>query len=85
VEGRIILNHIRVGALLKGINEDIGKVVSHLLHNEDLHNFYFSQNIIRLIKSKRIRWVGHVACVRDEKYIQNFGQKSRRKETSWKM
>jgi hypothetical protein len=30
------------------------------LHNEELHNFYFSPNIIRTIKSRRIRWTGHV-------------------------
>jgi hypothetical protein len=31
------------------------------LHNEKLHNLYPSQNIIRMIKSRRIRWAGHVA------------------------
>jgi hypothetical protein len=31
------------------------------LHNEELHNLYSSPNIIRLIKSRRIRWAGHVA------------------------
>jgi hypothetical protein len=31
------------------------------LHNEELHNLYSSPNIIRMIKSKRMRWVGHVA------------------------
>jgi hypothetical protein len=31
------------------------------LHNEELHNLYFSPSIIRIIKSKRIRWAGHVA------------------------
>jgi hypothetical protein len=31
------------------------------LHNEELHNLYASLNIIRIIKSKRIRWPGHVA------------------------
>jgi len=33
------------------------------LHNEELHNLYTSQNIIRVIKSRRMRWVGHVACM----------------------
>jgi hypothetical protein len=32
------------------------------LHNEELHNLYASLNIIRVIKSRRIRWAGHVAC-----------------------
>jgi hypothetical protein len=31
------------------------------LHNEDLHNLYSSPSIIRMIKSRRIRWAGHVA------------------------
>jgi hypothetical protein len=31
------------------------------LHNEELHYLYSSQSIIRMIKSRRMRWVGHVA------------------------
>jgi hypothetical protein len=31
------------------------------LHNEELHNLYSSPGIIRIIKSRRMRWVGHVA------------------------
>jgi hypothetical protein len=31
------------------------------LHSEELHNLYSSSNIIRQIKSRRMRWVGHVA------------------------
>jgi hypothetical protein len=31
------------------------------LHNEELHNFYFSPNIMRMIKSRSMRWAGHVA------------------------
>jgi hypothetical protein len=31
------------------------------LHNEELHDLYFSPGIIRMIKSKRIRWAGHAA------------------------
>jgi hypothetical protein len=33
------------------------------LHNEELHDFYSSPNIIRVIKSRSMRWVGHVACM----------------------
>jgi len=32
------------------------------LHNEELHNLHTSQNIIRVIKSRMMRQVGHVAC-----------------------
>jgi hypothetical protein len=31
------------------------------LHNDELHNLYSSQNIVRVIKSRRLRWAGHVA------------------------
>jgi hypothetical protein len=32
-----------------------------ILHNEELHNLYTSTNIIRIMKSKRMRGAGHVA------------------------
>jgi hypothetical protein len=31
------------------------------LHNEELHKLYSSPNIIRMIKSRRMIWAGHVA------------------------
>jgi hypothetical protein len=31
------------------------------LHNEEPHNLYTSPSIIRMIKSRRMRWAGHVA------------------------
>jgi hypothetical protein len=33
------------------------------LHNEELHNLYSSMNIFRVAKSRRMRWVEHVAHV----------------------
>jgi hypothetical protein len=30
-------------------------------HNEELHDLYSSPNIVRMIKSRRMRWTGHVA------------------------
>jgi hypothetical protein len=30
------------------------------LHNEEFHNWYSSPNIIRMIKSRKMRWAGHV-------------------------
>jgi len=41
------------------------------MHNAELYNVYSSLNIIRVIKSKRIRWARHVSCARDiKKYMQ---------------
>jgi hypothetical protein len=34
------------------------------LHNEELNDLY-SPNIVRVIKSRRMRWAGHVACMGD--------------------
>jgi hypothetical protein len=31
------------------------------LHNDELHSLYSSPNIVRVIKSRRMRWAGHVA------------------------
>jgi hypothetical protein len=36
---------------------------SRRLHNEEINNLYTSPNIIRVIKSRRMRWAGHVACI----------------------
>jgi len=33
------------------------------LHNEELNNLYSSPNIVRVIKSRRMRWAGHVARI----------------------
>jgi hypothetical protein len=55
------------------------------LHNEELQNLCSSPSIIRMIKSRRMKWVGHVARfgVEDE-CIWEIGGKARRKETTRK-
>jgi hypothetical protein len=39
------------------------------LHSEELHNLYSSPNIIRQIKSRRMRWAGHVARMGEERNV----------------
>jgi len=39
------------------------------LHSEELNNLYCSPNIVRVIKSRRMRWVRHVACIGDRRGI----------------
>ena len=41
------------------------------LHKEELHALYSSPHIIRVIKSRRMRWTGNVARM-EERYIQGF-------------
>ena len=33
------------------------------LHNEELRDLYSLPNIVRVVKSRRMRWAGHVACM----------------------
>jgi hypothetical protein len=40
------------------------------LHSEDFHNLYSSENIIRMVKLRRMQWTGHVACMGDEKCVE---------------
>ena len=37
------------------------------LHNEELNDLYSSPNIVRVIKSRRMRWTGHVARMGEER------------------
>jgi hypothetical protein len=39
------------------------------LHNEELHNLYSSPDIIGQIKSRQMKWVGHVACMGEERKV----------------
>jgi hypothetical protein len=39
------------------------------LHNDELHSLYSSLNTGRVIKSRRMRWMGHVACMEEEKGV----------------
>jgi hypothetical protein len=55
-----------------------------MLHNEELHKLYSSPNIIRMIKSRRMRWARHVEGMGDEECIYDIGGRARRKETTRK-
>jgi hypothetical protein len=54
------------------------------LHNGELHNLSSSPDIIRQIKSRRMRWAGHVARMGGERSVKGFGGKARRKEITRK-
>jgi len=43
------------------------------LHNEELNDLYCTPNIVRVIKSRIMRWAGHVARVGEERRVQGFG------------
>jgi hypothetical protein len=55
-----------------------------MLHNKEVHNLYSSPHIIRQVKSRQIRWAGHVARMGEErKSVQGFGGKARRLRDHW--
>jgi hypothetical protein len=60
------------GHLLEFISLNIYFIGWRKLRNEELHNFYSSSNIIRIMKLSRVRWAGHVT--RKERSIQSFGR-----------
>ena len=39
------------------------------MHNEELNDLYSSPNIVRVIKSRRMRWAGHVALMGEERAV----------------
>jgi hypothetical protein len=42
------------------------------LHNDELHSLYSLPNIVRVIKSRRIRWAGHVARMGEGRGVYRF-------------
>ena len=41
------------------------------LHNEELNDLYCSPNIVRVIKSRRMKWAGHVARMGERRGVYN--------------
>jgi len=39
------------------------------IHNEELNDLYFSTKIVRVIKSRRMRWTGHVAHMGEKRGV----------------
>jgi hypothetical protein len=59
----------RVLRRISGQKRDGVTGVWRKLHNEELLNFNSSPSIIRIIKSRRMRWVRHVARMREKRNV----------------
>ena len=42
------------------------------LHKEELRDFYSLPNIVRMVKSRRMRWAGHVARMGEGRGVHRF-------------
>ena len=42
-------------------------------HNEELRDLYSLPNIVQVVKSRRMRWAGHVARMGEERCAKDFG------------
>jgi hypothetical protein len=63
-EHRLRVFEKRVLMRIFGPRRDEGMGVWRKLHNEELHDLYYSPSKIRIIKLRRMRWAGHVARMR---------------------
>jgi hypothetical protein len=54
------------------------------LHNEEPNDLYYSTNIIRVIKLRRIRLVGHVACMGRGEVYTGFWWGNLKEKATWK-
>ena len=53
-------------------------------HNEELNDFYTSPNFMRVIKSRRIRWVEHVARMGEDRGCIGSWWGNRREGDHWR-
>ena len=53
------------------------------LHNEELNDLYCSPNIVRVIKSRRMKWVGHVARMGEDRGVLGSWWGNRREGDHW--
>ena len=72
--------------MLRGIFESRREEVTgewRRLHNEELNDLYSSPNIVRVIKSRRMRWAGHVAHMGEERGCIGSWWGNRRERDHW--
>ena len=68
-ERRLRVSQNRVLRRIFGPKRDEVRRQWRKLHNEELNDLYCSPNIVRVIKSRRMRWVGHVARMGEKRGV----------------
>jgi hypothetical protein len=82
-ERRLRVFENRVLRRIFGAKKDEITGVLRKLHNEELHDLYFSPIILRVIKSRRTRWAGHLAGMGEGEVCTGFWWENLEKETTW--
>jgi hypothetical protein len=68
-EHKLRVSESKVLGRISGPKRDGVKGGWRKLHNEELHNLYSFPSIIRIIKSKRMMWAGHVARMGEKRNV----------------
>jgi hypothetical protein len=71
-EHRLSVFENRVLRRIFGPKRDEVRVQRRMLHSGELHNLYSSPDIITQIKSRKMKWAGHVACMGKGKIVYMF-------------
>jgi hypothetical protein len=64
--------------------DEVTGVWRKLVHNEELNDLFSSFDIVRVIKSRRMRWVGHVQLMMERRGIYRVFVWKTEGETTWK-
>jgi hypothetical protein len=55
-----------------------------MLLNKELHDLYSSPSVVRVMKCRKVRWVGHVGRMGEMECIQNLDKDTSMKISAWK-
>ena len=83
VERKLRVFEIMVMRRIFGPRRDEVKGEWRRLHNEELNDQYSSPNIVRVIKSGKMRWAGYVACMGEDRGCIGSWPGNRREGDHW--